>query len=86
MITDDGPQREEAEAFAKVKNLGKPVICVLNVKAAGIRKDLSMKLREYNVTKRMSQKMNLRASKGNFTNMLGNLVRIGRMFPFYIRI
>lgn len=56
LITDDGPQKEEAKAFAKVKKLGKPMVCILNVKASGISKSISPKLRIRNVTKRMSEK------------------------------
>lgn len=55
LITDDGPQKEEAQAFAKVKELGKPMVCILNVKASGISKSISMKLRIRNVTKRMAE-------------------------------
>lgn len=82
LITDDGPQREEAEAFAKVKNLGKPVICVLNVKAAGIRKDLSMKLREYNVTKRMSQKDEFEGIQRQFYEYAGEFGQDWQDVPF----
>lgn len=82
LITDDGPQREEAEAFAKVKNLGKPVICVLNVKAAGIRKDLSMKLREYNVTKRMSQKDAFEGIQRQFYEYAGEFGQDWQDVPF----
>lgn len=55
LITDDGPQKEEAKAFAKVKKLGKPMVCILNVKASGISKSISPKLRIRNVTKRMAE-------------------------------
>lgn len=55
LITDDGPQKEEAQAFAKVKKLGKPMVCILNVKASGISKSISPKLRIRNVTKRMAE-------------------------------
>ena len=33
LITDDGPQVAEAECFSKIVKLGKPIICILNVKA-----------------------------------------------------
>lgn len=55
LITDDGPQKEEAEAFARVKRLGKPMLCILNVKASGINKEISMKLRIHKVKQRMAQ-------------------------------
>lgn len=34
LITDDAPQAIEAEWFSKMMNLGKPIICVVNVKAS----------------------------------------------------
>lgn len=34
LITDDAPQAIEAEWFSKIMNLGKPIICVVNVKAS----------------------------------------------------
>lgn len=32
LFTDDAPQAVEADCFSKIINLGKPVICVMNVK------------------------------------------------------
>lgn len=32
LLTDDGPQYNEAEWFSEVKKIGKPIICVINVK------------------------------------------------------
>ena len=34
LITDDAPQFAEAECFSKIVNLGKPIICIMNVKYA----------------------------------------------------
>ena len=34
LITDDAPQASEAECFGQILNLGKPVICIMNVKAS----------------------------------------------------
>ena len=34
LITDDGPQSNEAECFSRILALGKPVVCVVNVKSA----------------------------------------------------
>ena len=34
LITDDAPQNEEAECFARVRRLGKPILGICNVKAA----------------------------------------------------
>lgn len=32
LITDDAPQQSEAQFFSRIKSLGKPVICLVNVK------------------------------------------------------
>ena len=34
LITDDAPQASEAECFGQILNMGKPVVCIMNVKAA----------------------------------------------------
>lgn len=34
LITDDSPQKEEAKFYAAIKNLGKPIIVICNVKSA----------------------------------------------------
>ena len=34
LLTDDGPQKSEAEWFSKLIALGKPILCVINVKAS----------------------------------------------------
>jgi len=34
LITDDAPQAYEAECFGRIINLGKPVICIMNIKVA----------------------------------------------------
>ena len=43
LITSDGPQYAEAECFSRIVSLGKPVICVLNVRSA-VSDDRSIKL------------------------------------------
>ena len=45
LLTDDAPQADEAEALAQLKNLGKPVLGIVNVKMAFDmnRKNLSMR-------------------------------------------
>lgn len=43
LITDDAPQVAEAECFSRIVNLGKPIICIMNVKAS-IAEDKSLKL------------------------------------------
>lgn len=39
LMTDDAVQIEEAEALARIKAMGKPVICILNVKTCGPNMD-----------------------------------------------
>lgn len=51
LITDDAPQIAEAECFSRIVNLGKPVICIMNVKAA-ISEDKSLKLAMRDISKR----------------------------------
>lgn len=51
LITDDAPQIAEAECFSRIVNLGKPIICIMNVKAA-ISVEKSIKLAMRDVSKR----------------------------------
>ncbi len=51
LITDDAPQIAEAECFGRIVNLGKPVICIMNVKVA-ISEDKSIKLAMRDISKR----------------------------------
>lgn len=51
LITDDAPQIAEAECFSRIVNLGKPIICIMNVKAA-ISEEKSIKLAMRDVSKR----------------------------------
>lgn len=51
LITDDAPQPTEAECLKNILSLGKPVICLINVRA-NIGKDTSMKLFERDLGKK----------------------------------
>ncbi len=51
LITDDAPQVPEAECFSRIVNLGKPIICIMNVKVS-IAEDKSFKLALRDVNKR----------------------------------
>lgn len=62
LITDDAPQAKEAECFSRIVNLGKPVICVMNIKAA-ISKNI--KLTERDIGKRFN-KEKLEAIRNQF--------------------
>lgn len=51
LITDDAPQVAEAECFSRIMNLGKPIICIMNIKVS-IAEDKSLKLALRDVNKR----------------------------------
>lgn len=44
LITDDGPQAAEIECFSRIINLGKPVICIMNVKHSIDEDDIEMSI------------------------------------------
>lgn len=44
LLTDDAPQAAEAECFSRIISLGKPVLCIMNVKAEIDEDDLEMTL------------------------------------------
>ncbi|WP_333657125.1 GTPase domain-containing protein [Tissierella praeacuta] len=50
LITDDAPQASEADCFSRIINLGKPVVCIINVKAS-ITKEKSIKLATRDIQK-----------------------------------
>ena len=59
LITDDAPQVAEAECLGRIINLGKPVICVMNVKAA-VSEGKSIKLMLRDIEKRFDmERLNL---------------------------
>lgn len=51
LITDDAPQATEADCFSRIIDLGKPVICIMNVKAS-IAQGKSIKLVKRDIQKR----------------------------------
>lgn len=51
LITDDAPQATEADCFSRIIDLGKPVICVMNVKAS-VTEGKSIKLAKRDIQKR----------------------------------
>lgn len=51
LITDDAPQATEADCFSRIIDLGKPVICVMNVKAS-VAEGKSIKLVKRDIQKR----------------------------------
>ena len=44
LLTDDAPQAAEAECFCRIKEMGKPILCIMNVKAEINENDLEMSL------------------------------------------
>lgn len=51
LLTDDAPQAAEADCFNKIINMGKPVICIVNVKSS-VSEGKSIKLIERDVQKK----------------------------------
>ena len=64
LITDDAPQPSEAECLKNILSLGKPVICLINVRA-NIDKRTSMKLFERDLRKKTTDER-LNALKTQF--------------------
>lgn len=54
LITDDAPQAIEAECFARIVSLGKPIICIMNVKAT-VSENKSIKLMMRDISKRFDR-------------------------------
>lgn len=52
LMTDDAPQESEADALNKIMQLGKPVICIINVKV-NIESDSNLKLFQRDIQKKM---------------------------------
>jgi len=52
LMTDDAPQASEADALNKIMQLGKPVICIINVKV-NIESDSNFKLFQRDMQKKM---------------------------------
>ena len=78
LLTDDAPQAAEAECFARIIKLGKPVICIMNVR----RQSASTMIRNwlcgtYGI---VLTKSGLIPLKGSSCHMQGKSVRIGQEF------
>lgn len=72
LITDDAPQPAEADCFSRIVNLGKPIICIMNVKAS-ISDDKSPKLALRDIKKRfdMERLDKIRNQFLKFSNQYG---------------
>lgn len=72
LLTDDAPQPEEADCFGRIIELGKPVMCVVNVKSA-ISENANTKLAIYDINKKFD-KNRLEKIKNQFmgfANLIG---------------
>lgn len=72
LIMDDGPQFAEAECFSRIVNLGKPIICIMNVKSA-ITENKSLKLAIRDIGKRfdMERLNKIRSQFLSFSDQFG---------------
>ena len=65
LITDDAPQRQEAERLAELCSYGKPVLCVMNVKM-GITLAQNRKLALKNIEKKLTNIERLQSIRAQF--------------------
>ena len=72
LITDDAPQAAEAECFGRIMDLGKPVICIMNVKAS-TPEGKSIKLLTRDIEKRfdMERLSEIRKQFMSYSKQLG---------------
>lgn len=64
LVTDDAPQATEADCFGRILSLGKPVICIINVKAS-VSENKSIRLLERDINKKFNPER-LEAIKNQF--------------------
>jgi hypothetical protein len=65
LITDDAPQASEAECLNKILELGKPVICMINIKA-GTEPATDLKMLKRDILKKFDDTQRLDALKKQF--------------------
>lgn len=70
LLTDDAPQASEAECLKKIISLGKPVICIINVKV-NIDEDISFKMFSRDIEKKMKLER-LESIKSQFLDFSDN--------------
>jgi tRNA U34 5-carboxymethylaminomethyl modifying GTPase MnmE/TrmE len=80
LLTDDAPQAAEAECFARIIKLGKPVICIMNVKAAVSEHD-DPELALWYIRDRFNQKR-LDTIKGEFLSYARKVGQDWTRVPF----
>ena len=80
LITDDAPQAAEADCFSRIVNLGKPVICIMNVKAAA-SENKSIKLLKRDIDKRFDMER-LNAIRKQFMSYSAQLGQDWGYVPF----
>lgn len=80
LITDDAPQASEAECFGQILNLGKPVICIINVKAS-VAEGKSVKLALRDIERKFDEKR-LAAIRDQFYSYAEKMGQNWRSIPF----
>ena len=80
LLTDDAPQASEAECFSRIVKLGKPIICVINVKAS-ININRSQKTIEREISRRFDMQR-LSGIKNQFLNYANKIGQEWSNIPF----
>lgn len=80
LITDDAPQASEAECFSRIINMGKPVICIVNVKAS-VSEGKSLKLFQRDLQKKFDTKR-LNTIRDQFLKYADQYGQSWRHIPF----
>jgi len=72
LITDDAPQASEAECFGRIVNLGKPVICIMNIKvSASEGKNVKLLIRDIEKRFDMNRLNDIRKQFLSYSKQLG---------------
>lgn len=80
LITDDAPQASEADCLRKILNLGKPVVCLVNIKA-NIDEKTSTKMFSRDISKKMTEER-LEAIKNQFLSFGASFGQAWDMLTF----
>ena len=80
LITDDAPQATEADCFSRIIDLGKPVICIMNVKTS-IAEGKSIKLVKRDIQKRFDTER-LRGIRNQFLKHANQFGQTWSHVPF----
>ena len=80
LVTDDGPQASEADCLEHILSMGKPVICIMNVKVS-LNKDKSVKLALRDIDKKFDYDR-LNAIREQFCSYATKAGQSWRNIPF----